>query len=666
MKTRRILSLALALALVLGLTCMSAGAIGNPAPTDNGTNIVYTVVRGDNLWKIAERNGLTVAELIAMNPQLKNPSLIYVGDRVIVGKTAAPAENETPAEPEKPADTTPGTETVAPATLVFQNGHIQTLVNENDVAQAVAIRDNTIVYVGDDTGAAAYIGKDTQVVDLNGQFMSPGFMDGHLHGPQPYYEQLFQISIPDGTMNNAEYLRIIKAFVDSHPDLDVYYGGPFMQNAYLQPDGSNPGPQKEDLDAICADKPIMIRDVSHHAMWVNSKALEIAGITKDTPDPDGGVIARNADGEPSGLLTDAAKNMVTAKINVNYTVENMKVAYEAFQNYCLSMGITGLANINLSGEEMVHIEALHQMEQENNLNLRQQFLVWGHAGMGYEGIKAKLDAVKAYASDMIRTGTVKIVYDGVTEGATAVMLEPYTPAAGKGDNWTAASDWTTEEFNRVVAELDKNGYQVHTHAIGDGAVRATLDAYELAEQQNGRRDSRHSMVHVSAIAPEDILRTAKLGVVSDLQFLWMYNDPLCHLESAFVGKDRAMAFYPAKNMLEAGCILSGGSDGAVTAYNPLWEIETGITRNSPFPGEEDTDLYRWREQGLTAYQMLEIYTKNVAYQNFMEEEIGTIEVGKKADLVVLGQNILTCDPKAISETEVVYTISNGKIVFTKA
>ena len=144
----------------------------------------------------------------------------------------------------------------------------------------------------------------------------------------------------------------------------------------------------------------------------------------------------------------------------------------------------------------------------------------------------------------------------------------------------------------------------------------------------------------------------------------MYNDFLCQLESAFVGEDKAMGFYPAKNMLEAGCIISGGSDGAVTSYDPLLEIETGVTRNSPFPGEEDTDMYRWKEQALTPYQMLEIYTKNVAYQNHMDDVVGTIEVGKLADLVVLGKNILEIEPKTISDTKVVYTISDGKIVYT--
>ena len=171
------------------------------------------------------------------------------------------------------------------------------------------------------------------------------------------------------------------------------------------------------------------------------------------------------------------------------------------------------------------------------------------------------------------------------------------------------------------------------------------------------------MVHVCAITEEDIERAAKLDVISCLQFLWMYDDPLCKLESAFIGRERAMAMYPSKNMLEAGCLISGGPDGAVTPYDKRLEIETGITRNSPFPEEEDTDMTRWPEQGLTAYQMLEIYSKNVAYENWMEDIIGTVEVGKKADLVVFDRNLIEVDPTEISDAEVVYTISNGDIVY---
>ena len=159
----------------------------------------------------------------------------------------------------------------------------------------------------------------------------------------------------------------------------------------------------------------------------------------------------------------------------------------------------------------------------------------------------------------------------------------------------------------MVAALDKAGVQVHVHAIGDGAVRNTLNAFENAIKENGERaDCRYTMTHVVRQADEDIKRIADLGVISALQFLWMYRDPLCELEIAYIGEERAMAMYPVKNMLEAGCIVSGASDGPVTPFAPLEEIEVAVTRNSPYPGEEDTDMHRWPEQAITPYQALEV------------------------------------------------------------
>ncbi len=197
-------------------------------------------------------------------------------------------------------------------------------------------------------------------------------MDGHLHGPQPYYEELFQIAIPEGTMDNEEYLRIIREFVEAHPDDEVYYGGPFMQNAYLQPTDRTRARRKR---TSTPSAPTSHHDPRRIApfLLVNSKALEIAGITADTPDPDGGSIVHNAAGQPSGLLTDAAKGLVTSKIEVPYSTENMAKAYEAFQEYCHSLGITGLTNINLSGIELIHAEALHNMDARGDLHLRQRF-----------------------------------------------------------------------------------------------------------------------------------------------------------------------------------------------------------------------------------------------------------------------------------------------------
>lgn len=546
------------------------------------------------------------------------------------------------------------------ADLVFKNGHVQTMVSESDVAQAVAVRGNTIVYVGDDAGVEAYVGDATQVIDLEGGFLSPGFMDGHIHATDTWYDRYFNIFL-EGQTTNEEYLATVREFIESHPDDEAYFGGPFMLNAYQLPDGSNPGPSKADLDAICPDKPIVIYDVSHHSAWVNSKALELAGIVDDTPNPDGGLIYRDAEGRPSGCVSDAAYDMVSAAVPATISHDRVEQALEAFFEEANSYGITGITNL-VSGGLGIN-ELYHRLDKEGKLKLRMRLVTTMDPAFTYDEVLKTIKDSGAFDSEMMTTNTVKIFYDGVTESGTAVMIEPYLEAAGLGATWHGTPVWSDEEFARMVRDFDAEGVQVHVHAIGDGAVNGTINAYEEALKANGERDARHTITHVCAIQHDDIKRMADMGIIGALQFLWMYGDPLYELEAAYIGEERALAMYPTKDMVEAGVLVSGASDAPVTPYVVLDEIEVGVTRNSPFPGEEDTDMHRWAEQALTPYQMLEAYTKNVAYQNFMEDLVGTVEVGKRADLVVLDQNILEVDPKTISKSTVLYTVSDGRIVY---
>lgn len=558
------------------------------------------------------------------------------------------------------SNATPGSADQNIADIVLRNGHVQTMVSESDVASAVAIAGNKIVYVGDDSGIDAFVGDKTQVIDLDGKFVSPGFIDGHIHAPANWFNALFQIDLT-GLTTNEEYLKAIRAFVEAHPDEEGYIGAPFMLNAYQLPDGSNPGPSKEDLDAICPDKPILIHDVSYHAAWVNSKALEMAGVTADTPDPEGGLFYRNEKGEPSGCVSDAAKGIVFAIMPNTMTNDNLKKAMRKFMKEANSYGITGITNITQGGLDV--IDMYHELEDEGNLTLRMNVVPTMKEGRTYDEV---LSAIKSYndsATDMISSNTVKIFYDGVTERGTAVFLEPYQESTGLGDHWCGEPIWSQEDFTRLVHDFDAEGVQVHVHAMGDGAVHGTLDAFEEARATNGKRDARHTITHVCAITDEDIQRMADLDVVANLQFLMMYHDDLMDLERAYIGDERAMALYPTKHLAEAGICISGSSDAPVIPFAPLDAIEVGVTRNSPYPEEEDTDMTRWPEQGLTAYQLLEAYTKNDAYQNFMDDIIGTVEVGKFADLVVLDTNILEADAKAISDTRVIYTISDGRIVY---
>lgn len=546
------------------------------------------------------------------------------------------------------------------ADLVLYNGHVQTMVSESEVASAIAIAGNKIVYVGDDSGIDAFVGDTTQVIDLDGKFVSPGFIDGHIHAPGNWFTKLYQIDLT-GLSTNEEYLEAIRSFVEAHPDEEGYIGSPFMLNAYQLPDGSNPGPSKEDLDAICPDKPILIHDVSYHAAWVNSKAFEMAGVTADTPDPEGGLFYRNEKGEPSGCVSDAAKGIVFAIMPDTMTNDNLEKALYKFMEEANSYGITGITNITQGGLDIIDMH--HKVEREGNLTLRMRVVPTMKEGRTYDEVLSTIKSYNDSATDMISSNTVKIFYDGVTERGTAVFLEPYLESTGLGDHWCGEPIWSQEDFTRLVHDFDAEGVQVHVHAMGDGAVHGTLDAFEEARATNGERDARHTITHVCAITDEDIQRMADLDVVANLQFLMMYHDDLMDLERAYVGDERAMAMYRTKHMAEAGICISGSSDAPVIPFVPLDAIEAGVTRNSPYPEEEDTDMTRWPEQGLTAYQLLEAYTKNDAYQNFMDDIIGTIEVGKFADLVVLDANILEVDPKEISSAKVVYTISDGRIVY---
>ena len=305
------------------------------------------------------------------------------------------------------------------ADIVLYNGHVQTMVSEGDVASAVAIAGNKIVYVGDDSGIDAFVGDNTQVIDLDGKFVSPGFMDGHIHAPGNWFNSLFQIDLT-GLTTNEEYLEAIRSFVEAHPDEEAYIGATFMLNAYQLPDGSNPGPKKEDLDAICPDKPILIHDVSYHAAWVNSKALEMAGVTADTPDPEGGLFYRNEKGEPSGCVSDAAKGIVFAIMPNTMTNDKLEQAMYKFMEEANSYGITGITNITQGGFDI--IDMYHKVEDEGNLTLRMHVVPTMREDCTFDEVLSTIKSYNDSATDMISSNTVKIFYDGVTESGTAVML----------------------------------------------------------------------------------------------------------------------------------------------------------------------------------------------------------------------------------------------------
>lgn len=551
------------------------------------------------------------------------------------------------------------------ATLVLKNGIVYTMEEDQPIAEAVAVKDGEIQFVGSSSDAEKYVGDDTEVIDLEGKMVSPGFIDGHTHPPGLWTSKLFEVYLAE-LESHEEYIQAVADFSKKNPDAKVITGDGWVNGPYEQADGTNPGPKKEDLDAVVSDIPVMLYSIDGHSVWVNSKALEIAGITKDTKDadvPKGGMIERNPDGSPRGVLREGAMDMLAdVQALSSLTDEQYKEAILEFQKEMHSFGMTGI--MNMSGSDR-SLKVMNELEKAGKLTMRVANAITFGPETGPEDAAKKIhDAGKKYNSDWLSINTVKLFADGVTEGKTALFVEPYTKNAGMGAHHHGDANWEEDTFNKMVSKLDDENIQVHIHAIGDGAVKMGLDAYEIAKKENGEHDSRHTITHISAIQDSDISRMAKSDVIASLQPFWFYKDQYYELEKAMIGEERALAMYPVREMWDAGVTISSSSDYPPTPdYRPLNAIETGVTRNSPYPEEQNSDMVRNIDQALTVKEMLQSYTKNVAYQIFRENDLGSLKIGKKADMVVLGEDLTKIEPKNISETSIVYTIVDGKIVY---
>ncbi|WP_313799630.1 amidohydrolase [Cytobacillus sp.] len=549
------------------------------------------------------------------------------------------------------------------ATLVLKDGIVYIMEEDQPLAEAVAIKDGEIQFVGSSSDVDKYVGDDTEVIDLEGKMVSPGFMDGHTHPPGLWTSKLFEVYLTE-LESNEEYIQAVADFREKNPDAKIITGDGWVNGPYEQADGTNPGPKKEDLDAVVSNIPVILYSIDGHSVWVNSKALEIAGITKDTEVPKGGMIERNPDGSPRGVLREGAMDLLTdVQALSTLTDEQYKEAILEFQKEMHSFGMTGI--MNMSGSDR-SLKVMNELEKEGKLTMRVANAITFGPETGPDDAAKKIhDAGKKYNSDWLSINTVKLFADGVTEGKTALFVEPYTKNAGMGAHHHGDANWEEDIFNKMVSELDKEEIQVHIHAIGDGAVKMGMDAIELAKKENGEHDSRHTITHISAIQADDISRMANLNVIASLQPFWFYKDQYYDLEKAMIGEERALAMYPAREMWDAGVMISSSSDYPPTPdYRPLNAIETGVTRNSPYSEEQNNDLVRNIDQALTVKEMLQSYTKNVAYQIFRENDLGSLKAGKKADMVVLGEDLTKIDSKNISETPIIYTIVDGKIVYT--
>ncbi len=555
------------------------------------------------------------------------------------------------------------------ADLVLVNGAIYTIDQEGTVAEALAIMDGKIMAVGSSDDLESYIGPDTEVIDLEGKMVLPGMNECHLHPPGSALDDLYNISL-FGVLYEEETMETIREFVESHPDLDAYYGNGFSIGAFEGVEAAL-GPKKERLDEISPDKPVIIRSYDAHTMWVNSKALENAGITKDTPSPEGGVIEKDpVTGEPWGTLKESAKSLVPPQ---EFTREQKRKALLTYQDFLLSIGYTGIFSAGMDDE---YYELYKDLEDNGELKQWVRASSWFDPDSNVpveEQINKLRNLRNTYTSEQYKVLTAKILVDGVIEGVTGALLEPYEEEAGKGDNWYGLFYWDMDELKETVNTLNSEGFQVHVHAIGDLAIKNTLDAFEYA-QKDAMPDCRNTITHLQVVDPPDFARFKELSVIASTQPHWHFKEPGWFevIDSPFLG-ERAEYEYPLQSFFEAGAVVTSSSDSPVTTYpSPLWAMEFGVTRNlanGEYFGVEDiTDMddptyLLNKNERASLIDMIKSFTINGAYQLFIEDLTGSIEEGKYADLVILDQDLFEVNPLELDSVQILKTFFHGQIVY---
>ena len=544
-----------------------------------------------------------------------------------------------------------------PADLVLRGGAVYTLDPAHEWAEAVAIDGGKIVYVGDDDGVAGFVGADTRVVELAGKMVLPGLHDVHVHPASGGVESL--LCDLNGSASLDEVRERIRRYAAAHPERPWITGGGF--DLPLFPGGA---PDRELLDELVPDRPAYLSSSDGHSAWVNSRALEIAQVNAATPDPPAGRIERDpTTGEPSGTLREGAMSLV-ARHRPPTSEADWVAGLQRGLELANGFGITSL--VEASADEEI-ARAYQVLSDRGELTARVILsLSFADAAEAADPVAALVAQRDRLGGPRLRADSVKLFADGVIEAGTAMLLEPYVPLPGEPAGAAPSRglpEYSAEDLSRHVSALDAAGFQVHVHAIGDAAIRNSLDALEAAAKTNGPRDRRPHLAHIQLVDPADIPRFGALGVTANMQPLWAYADPfITKLTEPRLGPERSRWLYPFQSLQDAGARLAAGSDWSVSSMNPLEGIQVAVTRQSP-------DASRPRGEPWLAQERLDLataiaaYTSSAAWLMRHEGETGTIEVGKAADLAVIDRNLFELEPTAIASAKVVLTLLGGETVY---
>ncbi|HZD18359.1 MAG TPA: amidohydrolase [Actinomycetota bacterium] len=548
-----------------------------------------------------------------------------------------------------------------PADLAFLNGAVYTVDAARRWARAVAVREGRIVAVGTDDRIRELVGPGTDVIDLRDRMLLPGFQDAHVHPPSAGMEML-RCNLSDA-FALQEYERLVATYAAEHPDAGWILGGGWSMSLF--PGGN---PPKDVLDRLVPDRPVYLTSRDGHTAWVNSKALEIADVTDQTLDPRDGVIIRDRDGWPAGALHEGAMTLVEKWVPEDTRedwVEGLRVA----QAHLHRLGITAW-NDAIVGGSYPTLDAYLAFAGAGELTARVIGSLWWDRHRGDEQIDGLLTARERGRAGRFAASAVKIMQDGVVENFTAATLSPYLDEDGHPTGNAGKSYVEPEALKGYVTRLDAEGFQVHFHALGDRAVRESLDAIEAALAANGPSDRRHHLAHLQVVHPEDIPRFRALGAVANAQPLWAVNEPqMLELTIPFLGPERSGWQYPFASLVRAGAMLAMGSDWSVSSANPLEEIHVAVNRTA-FPDA----LYAPEERSVTdpfiPHERLDLptaiaaFTMGSAYVNHLDDVTGSIEVGKHADLAVLDRNLFAHPLDEIHAARVELTLVEGDRVFT--
>ena len=519
------------------------------------------------------------------------------------------------------------------------------------------VRDDTIIYVGDATGATQHISNATEVRDVGGKLVLPGFIESHMHfASSGMTATVLELNIAQSI---DEWIAAIDDYAAANPELPVIFGYGFIASAF-----GDAGPHRRLIDAVVPDRPVLIMDEGWHTAWLNSAALEALNVTQDTPDPVPGYAyyKRDASGDATGyLLEDVANSAAEALYPA--TEDGVVEGLGMMTSVMNSMGITTAFDASAMEFEMDFVDrVLTRVADEGKLTVR----VFGAAATySADEVNLAVDRAEQWGEHVRGDGyhynALKIFSDGTLEARTAAMFEDYQGDPGNSGHTVFSED----QLATMMSDAASRGIDVHVHALGERAIHEALNAISTARTDYPDSRTNYVLIHIEVIAEQDIARFAELGVFAQTSPLWFAYDDY---GEAFVSDDQFQRYWPVRSLEEAGARLAFGSDFPATGLglagmHPLLNIEIGHTRQ--IPGEPDSPVQPRASERLSIESLIRGYTMGPAQMLHMEDRIGSIEVGKKADLVVLDQNIFEIDPYSIHKTEVILTTFNGEIVHEK-